>query len=228
MVWPAIIMGAATVASAALSYVGSQQQNQAAQGASKWQQRKAAEEAEKARAFGAAQSATSYQRAMADMRASGLNPILAYKQGGAGTPPAPAAGAQAWPVVNELEGAVPSAIQMLTARAQLKQAKAQLTQTKEGVKQTRAQTRNIHADTGYKKTLEWKTFHEQVKAGNDAAASVYGPGTAKSIQGLKAVELERLTKYGGSGTGQFLFSIEQMLDRMRKSKKNKYPGKAFK
>ncbi|UDN67646.1 DNA pilot protein [robinz microvirus RP_82] len=36
-------------------------------------------------------SNTQYQRAMQDMRAAGLNPLLAYQQGGAGTPP----GAQA-------------------------------------------------------------------------------------------------------------------------------------
>lgn len=54
-------------------------------------------EAEKARQFSAAQakgqmdfqermSNTQYQRAMSDMKAAGLNPMLAYAQGGAGAP----------------------------------------------------------------------------------------------------------------------------------------------
>lgn len=45
------------------------------------------EEGDANRDFQAAMSNTSYQRAMADMRKAGLNPILAGKLGGASTPP---------------------------------------------------------------------------------------------------------------------------------------------
>ena len=69
-------------------------------------------------------SNTSYQRAMADMRAAGLNPILAYRQGGASTP----TGASA-----QMQNIVTPGMQALNSA--------------QAYKQSVAQTSNIKANT---------------------------------------------------------------------------------
>ena len=85
-VWTAI---AGAVIGGGLSYLGARAQNRANIGISNKQMD-----------FQREMSNTAYQRAMNDMRAAGLNPILAYKQGGASAP----AGAGI-PAVNEWAGA---------------------------------------------------------------------------------------------------------------------------
>lgn len=64
-----------------------------AQNANRTARKFARREALKARQFTERMSSTAYERSMADMRRSGLNPILAYQQGGAQTPGASGANA---------------------------------------------------------------------------------------------------------------------------------------
>lgn len=81
-----------------------------------------AREARRNREFQERMSNTQYQRAVADMRAAGLNPALAYMQGGAGTP---AGSTMEVGQFGEAVGtAVPRSVQMATAKEGLRAAHA--------------------------------------------------------------------------------------------------------
>lgn len=108
-------------------------------------------------------SNTAYQRAMSDMEAAGLNPMLAYQQGGASSP------GQGSPVINRAgppSGSIHSAAQVENLREQTELVKAQ----KEKVK---AETPGAAAESGRLKyefenvvPLRFKTqeFENAVKA----------------------------------------------------------------
>lgn len=92
-------------------------------------------------------SNTSYQRGMADMREAGLNPILAYKQGGASSPTGAAI-----PQQNELSGAAAAASAMARQRSEinLNSARAQLTRAEIPAKEAEAQFYRSLYGTGAK------------------------------------------------------------------------------
>lgn len=92
--------------------------------------------------FQAEQSSTSYQRAMADMRAAGLNPMLAYSQGGASTPNGASYDAQ-----NIVEPAVNSARSTMRLQEELKNMRAANAVSITQAALNQANTRKVNAET---------------------------------------------------------------------------------
>lgn len=80
-------------------------------------------------------SNTAYQRSMEDMRQAGLNPILAYQQGGASSPVGTSSVGATARMENELGPAVSSAVDTARSIAELRN--------------LRAQNRNIDAQASY-------------------------------------------------------------------------------
>ncbi|QXP08620.1 MAG: DNA pilot protein [Arizlama microvirus] len=124
-------------APAFLGYLGQKQTNAAN-----------AQQAQKQMDFQEEQTSTSYQRGVADMKAAGLNPMLAYSQGGA----ASGGGAQAT-MGNELGAGVNSALNVQQVKQQIAQSEAQIDNIQADTQNKAVQSENIQADTLQKYAL---------------------------------------------------------------------------
>lgn len=102
-----------------------------------------AEQAQKQMDFQERMRSTQYQTAVQDLSAAGLNPMLAYTQGGAGTPSGASAVGQQAQFRNPVEGAASAAAAFGNIQADLALKESQVEVNQENV-------RNLSADTAIK------------------------------------------------------------------------------
>lgn len=176
-------------------------------------------EANKARAFTNAQverqmgfqermSNSAYTRSMADMRRAGLNPILAYKQGGGSSPAGGAGGSPspggatgsgvAIPAVNEIQSAISSGMQAARLTADMRQIKATTNRTKSEKNLVNQREKESAGTTALLETnqrkAEWESSSAKSRAAieeDNAAASKLMRNWVESPTGQTMDKLDR-------------------------------------
>ncbi len=139
--WAAALPFVGSAITAGASLFGSRRANRARRQEAVKARDFSGQEAEKARAFSERMRNTEWQAAVADMEAAGINPALAYQQGGASSPGGAMGQTSMAQQEDEYSGAVSSALQLKRMRADIKGINA-------GIAKTRAETEAIRGRPG--------------------------------------------------------------------------------
>ncbi|AZL82743.1 DNA pilot protein [Apis mellifera associated microvirus 6] len=137
----------------ALNYAGARAQNRVQQKLAREQMKFQQTSNREQMQFQERMSNTSYQRAMADMSAAGINPMLAYMQGGASTPGGSSSGGAMATIENELGAGVSSALQSMMVKANIDQTKALTALAKADLPEREASSKVYKTRAG--QTLKW-------------------------------------------------------------------------
>lgn len=166
-------LGTALV-SGGLSYLGGMMSQDKTDERQRMAQEFNAAEAEKNRDFQERMSSSAYQRSMVDMRAAGLNPILAYQKGPASSPSGATASTTFSPAMDVVTPAVSSAMQAFRLKHEVENmvsTNANLQETNKNLQsenmRINASTANIHADTKIKNEIFETALREATKAKTD-------------------------------------------------------------
>ena len=144
------------------SYLGTQSANEANVALNQATMDFNAQEAQKNRDYQTEMSNTAYQRAIKDMSVAGLNPMLAYSQGGASSPSGSTASGSVARVENAIGNAVNSAVASTGAGVQYMSGVQNVRNMMAQEANIDASTANLDADT-VNKMLMSKQIPEETK-----------------------------------------------------------------